>query len=218
MSRRSRRNHSPAFRAKVALAALKGDKTLSELATYFDVHPTNYLRYRMERMNDNNDHNNAVIINDGMQRTILHRLTLERNAPFVDQKNPHIAMGFGLLKDFLQKAKRETQARNIRFGVLLIPSKERVFYSYLKEKGYKLSDEYEQLVSNDDKLRKSTVAFMDKIGVPSTNVLPKMEEAIRKYKNVYPATTDGHPLDIGYRVFAEAAAQLVTGRQQPGPK
>lgn len=43
MSKRSRRNHSPAFRAKVALAAIKGDKTLSELASQFDVHPTSPL-------------------------------------------------------------------------------------------------------------------------------------------------------------------------------
>jgi transposase-like protein len=39
MPRRSRRNHSPAFKAKVALAALKGDKTLAELAQQYDVHP-----------------------------------------------------------------------------------------------------------------------------------------------------------------------------------
>ncbi|SHE85613.1 hypothetical protein SAMN05444279_1101, partial [Ruegeria intermedia] len=39
MARRPRRNHRPAFKAKVALAALKGDKTMSELATQFDVHP-----------------------------------------------------------------------------------------------------------------------------------------------------------------------------------
>ena len=32
MTRRSRRNHSPAFKAKVALAAVKGEKTLAELA------------------------------------------------------------------------------------------------------------------------------------------------------------------------------------------
>src|SRR5215210_8539865 len=32
MSKRPRRNHSPAFKAKVALAAVKGDKTLAELA------------------------------------------------------------------------------------------------------------------------------------------------------------------------------------------
>ena len=39
MSRRPRRNHSPAFKAKVALAALKGDATLGELAKRFELHP-----------------------------------------------------------------------------------------------------------------------------------------------------------------------------------
>ncbi len=39
MTRRTRRNYTAAFKAKVALAALKGKKTLSELAQIFDVHP-----------------------------------------------------------------------------------------------------------------------------------------------------------------------------------
>lgn len=38
MTRRLRRNHSPALKAKVALAAVKGEKTLAELAAQFDVH------------------------------------------------------------------------------------------------------------------------------------------------------------------------------------
>ena len=39
MTRRTRRNHSPAFKSKVALAAIKGEHTLAELAERFDVHP-----------------------------------------------------------------------------------------------------------------------------------------------------------------------------------
>jgi transposase len=39
MAKRSRRTHAPAFKAKVALAALKGEKTLAELAQHYDVHP-----------------------------------------------------------------------------------------------------------------------------------------------------------------------------------
>jgi len=39
MQRRPRRNHTPAFKAKVALAAIKGDRTLAQLAEQFDVHP-----------------------------------------------------------------------------------------------------------------------------------------------------------------------------------
>lgn len=39
MPRRPRWNRSPAFEAKVALAALKGDQTLAELAARYEVHP-----------------------------------------------------------------------------------------------------------------------------------------------------------------------------------
>ena len=39
MARRKRRNHSSLFKSKVALAALKGDKTIAELAAQFEVHP-----------------------------------------------------------------------------------------------------------------------------------------------------------------------------------
>jgi transposase len=38
MARRPRQNYSAAFKAKVALAAVKGEKTLAELAAQFDVH------------------------------------------------------------------------------------------------------------------------------------------------------------------------------------
>ncbi|MCA1851304.1 MAG: transposase, partial [Beggiatoa sp.] len=37
--RRPRRNHSAAFKTKVALAAVKGDLTLSELSQRYEVHP-----------------------------------------------------------------------------------------------------------------------------------------------------------------------------------
>lgn len=39
MARRKRRNHSAKFKAQVAIAAIKGDKTLVELAQQFDLHP-----------------------------------------------------------------------------------------------------------------------------------------------------------------------------------
>jgi transposase len=48
MTRRPRRNHSPAFKAKVALAAIKGEKTLAELAQQFDVHPNQITQWRSQ--------------------------------------------------------------------------------------------------------------------------------------------------------------------------
>ena len=48
MSRRPRRNHSPAFKAKVALAAVKGEKTLAELAQLYDVHANQITTWRTQ--------------------------------------------------------------------------------------------------------------------------------------------------------------------------
>ncbi len=50
MTRRKRRNHSPTFKGQVAIAALKGDKTLAELAQQFDVHPNQITDWKMQLM------------------------------------------------------------------------------------------------------------------------------------------------------------------------
>ena len=48
MSRRPRRNHSAAFKAKVALAAIKGERTIAQLADQFDVHPNQITTWKTQ--------------------------------------------------------------------------------------------------------------------------------------------------------------------------
>jgi len=43
-----RRNHSAAFKAKVALAAAKGDKTIAELASQYEVHPSQIAKWKKQ--------------------------------------------------------------------------------------------------------------------------------------------------------------------------
>jgi len=59
MTKRTRRNHRPAFKSKVALAAVKGKKTLAELAQQFDVHP-----------NQKSGHGYAALTNCGGERGV----------------------------------------------------------------------------------------------------------------------------------------------------
>ena len=90
MTRRKRRNHSPEFKAKVALAAAKGDKTLAELATQFDVHANQITQWKQELLENaavlfgktplNEDNNQR---NQGQEITKLHakigQLTMEND-------------------------------------------------------------------------------------------------------------------------------------------
>lgn len=91
MTRRSRRTHSPAFKAKVALAALKGDKTLSELAQHYDVHPNQITTWRTQLLEG------AAGVFGGS--------TAEVTEPPVDLKALHAKIGqLALENDFLSGA------------------------------------------------------------------------------------------------------------------
>jgi len=53
--RRPRRNHGSAFKAKVAIAAIKGEKMLAELAEQFDVHPNQITQWKTQLLEKASD-------------------------------------------------------------------------------------------------------------------------------------------------------------------
>jgi transposase-like protein len=91
MTRRPRRNHSSAFKAKVALAALKGERTLSELAQHFDVHPNQIRQWKDQLLAGVQG-----VFDDGPKTA---------REPEVDVKSLHAKIGqLTLEKDFLEGA------------------------------------------------------------------------------------------------------------------
>ena len=65
MMRRARRNHSPALKAKVALAAIRGEQTLAELAQQFDIHPNQIKQWKEHRLAGVAD-----VFDGGMKKTV----------------------------------------------------------------------------------------------------------------------------------------------------
>ena len=89
MAKRPPRNHSQAFKAKVALAAVKGEKTLAELAQQFDVHPNQVTQWKAQLL-------------DGAAEVFAGGGTA---APAVDVKSLHAKIGaLTLENDFLEGA------------------------------------------------------------------------------------------------------------------
>ena len=92
MTRRVRRNHSPAFKAKVALAAIKGEKTLADIAQQFDVHPNQITQWRSQLL-------------EGAAGVFGSEVKSEPNAPTIDVKTLHAKIGeLALENDFLSGA------------------------------------------------------------------------------------------------------------------
>ncbi len=94
MTRRKRRNHSADFKAKVALAAIKGDHTLAQLSTQFDLHQNQIIDWKNQLLEQS--------IN------IFSRPTAQQE-PEIDLKALHAKIGHQALQiDFLEGALRKT--------------------------------------------------------------------------------------------------------------
>jgi len=102
MSRRPRRNHSSAFKAKVALAALKGERTIAQLAEQFDVHPNQITTWKAQ-------------LEGGAVDVFGPGGGTAQSAPPVDVKALHAKIGeLTLENDFLEGALSKAGLLNAR--------------------------------------------------------------------------------------------------------
>jgi transposase-like protein len=102
MSRRPRRNHSAAFKAKVALAAIKGERTIAQLSDQFDVHPNQITTWKAQ-------------LEGGAAEVFASVGGAARSAPTVDVKALHAKIGeLTLENDFLEGALSKAGLLNAR--------------------------------------------------------------------------------------------------------
>ena len=102
MTKRTRRTHSPSLKAKVALAAIKGERTIAQLADQFDVHPNQITTWKTQ-------------LEGGAADVFGPGGGTAQSAPAVDVKALHAKIGaLTLENDFLEGALSKAGLLNAR--------------------------------------------------------------------------------------------------------
>ncbi len=144
----------------------------------------------------------------GGGETKIKYLKIRKHAENMDMEQPHIKMSLNVLKLFISRAKALVDSSDIDIAVLLIPSKERVYYDQLMTKKTKLPSIYHKLVLNEDMLKAEVSRYMDSLKMPHADVLPSMQKALDSSQSLYSVVDDSHPIGMGYQIYAEKAHEL----------
>ena len=129
----------------------------------------------------------------------------------VDLAVPQVRLMHDNLDRFVAEWARLSRETRLQIGILLIPSVERVVYEYYRQDGMldRIDPDFVRDTGMQVEIEKRTIALLEKHGVPYRNalsrVVPAFRHAQQEGREFYP---DGHPLEEGYRAYAEAAYEL----------
>lgn len=126
----------------------------------------------------------------------------------IDQSDPRIMEGLQISLRALEKAHARAEAAEIRFIVLLIPTKESVFAVITRDPPEALR----RLGEKESLARRTMTEFLDARGVEYLDALPALRTQLAAGPQPYHIDHDGHPNEHGHRVIAAAMAERL------GPK
>jgi len=157
-------------------------------------------------MISNSENEKDVIVNEKLNNVIIKNL--EYHNRNIDLKQPDIFLSFEITRDILKEANEKAKLNAINFSVMFIPSKSRVFFDYLIKHGYQLPDEYYKLIDNENKLIDKYSLLFEEAGIQFVDAKPYVEKRLYQSGDVYPYS-DNHPLEIGYKAYAEAVYEHI---------
>jgi len=153
----------------------------------------------------------SVIISDGRNEGIITHGRLATQSRFMDLQRSDVALAFAITKDIVKEAAASAVSRRSRVTVLLVPSKVRAYFEYLRSRGAELPPVYYRAVENESRLVKEFSDFCGSLGITCVDGGQYVAPALESSVSVYPPTSDGHPTEVGYRAYAQAVFDALFG-------
>jgi len=139
------------------------------------------------------------IYDDGQLQTIFQS---EYRLSVLNLGDPRIAEGLDISLKAIKKMHQLAASRNIRFLVVLVPTKETVFRDLWKHP----STSYRGLIENEERFWAITKDFFTSNGIEYLDSLPVLQKQLALGIQPYPDSPDGHPNEHGHMAIAKHVA------------
>ncbi len=143
---------------------------------------------------------------DAGRSTPIWKRHLEGHVKTTDRGRTDIAAAYALVLEILDRMAQEASRRGVRFGVLLIPSKESVLFE-ASDPPIAFEDRVARTVKQEREITRDIERELRARGIRTANAISLMREGAEG--PLYPAAPGGHPLRSGYRLYAVAAESLL---------
>jgi len=151
----------------------------------------------------------SVTTFDSADGTIHEAFRPIRIANGLDQQRAEVKEGMRLTFHFLEEMNLACRKNGCVFSVVIIPTKETVFASYLQsDPQLNLKDVVDAVITNEQIATTVLEKFLDDAGIPYTLALPALRERVTEHL-YYLGPADMHPGPNGYRVIGETVSRFL---------
>lgn len=129
----------------------------------------------------------------------------------LDQTNDGVREGMRIALELFAEMNSACRERDVRFLVVIIPTKEFVFEEFLRDRtdSLPLGTFVQNVIDNERQARLQIVEFFDERNIEYVDSHPRLQSAAGTERLYANSATDMHPNNNGYRVIAEAIAEYL---------
>jgi len=148
------------------------------------------------------------------EKNILEAFRPKNVLRVLDQDSASVREGMRITFELLAGMNEICVQNDVKFIVLVIPTKEMVFAEYIEHQpDLPLNDVIDRLLANEREARTKTFEFLNNANIVFIDVLPALRNSLSNQLYVR-TSTDMHPNRNGYRVIAQAAFRDLTADAQ----
>lgn len=163
-------------------------------------------RFDVQQLARKNTPNFLVL--SGRDGGLITVFTPDTSLYAVNTESPEVQEGIRLTGDVLVGMKQFLDGKGVRFVVILVPSKESVYWPMALELSPQPDATLARVVEQEEIARSTIRARLEQAGICVEDVLPALRAKLHETA-LYPNNDDGHPNRNGYRVIAEQVAQVL---------